>query len=322
MLAAPVCGFGAMGAVLDRAGGLEFRPVGPSRGRHGRGAGTAIPRPGVHNGCDGRRRLNPGLLRRLPGGTARRSRSARKISRARPPASAATILRSARRLAPCAANDDSAAPADAVVAARRRSLSDAPGAVPRCDCPRPGGPLFRPRAGYPDLRRACDPILEGTRRPFSESSGGSNRGLAGLEDLDRVARRPKSKSARATAGRELSRTRSHAMSKPGKSWPKRTRAGLRRIQRRLREFGMVVASLASSRHPILVHLIPVRRCNLACTYCNEFDDVSQPVPIDGAAAARRSSGRTWRAHHHAERRRAHAASRARRTDRATFAATA
>jgi MoaA/NifB/PqqE/SkfB family radical SAM enzyme len=69
------------------------------------------------------------------------------------------------------------------------------------------------------------------------------------------------------------------MSKPGKSWPKRTRAGLRRIQRRLREFGMVVASIASSRHPILVHLIPVRRCNLACTYCNEFDDVSQPVPL-------------------------------------------
>jgi MoaA/NifB/PqqE/SkfB family radical SAM enzyme len=53
----------------------------------------------------------------------------------------------------------------------------------------------------------------------------------------------------------------------------------RRAQRRLREWRMVIASLASSRHPILVHLIPVRRCNLACTYCNEFDDFSQPVPI-------------------------------------------
>jgi MoaA/NifB/PqqE/SkfB family radical SAM enzyme len=29
-----------------------------------------------------------------------------------------------------------------------------------------------------------------------------------------------------------------------------------------------------------VHLIPMRRCNLACTYCNEFDDHSAPVPTD------------------------------------------
>jgi MoaA/NifB/PqqE/SkfB family radical SAM enzyme len=31
-------------------------------------------------------------------------------------------------------------------------------------------------------------------------------------------------------------------------------------------------------HPLLVHLIPMRRCNLACAYCNEYDAVSQPVP--------------------------------------------
>jgi MoaA/NifB/PqqE/SkfB family radical SAM enzyme len=31
---------------------------------------------------------------------------------------------------------------------------------------------------------------------------------------------------------------------------------------------------------VLAHVVPVRRCNLACTYCNEFDDHSQPVPID------------------------------------------
>jgi MoaA/NifB/PqqE/SkfB family radical SAM enzyme len=30
--------------------------------------------------------------------------------------------------------------------------------------------------------------------------------------------------------------------------------------------------------PVAVHIIPIRRCNLSCTYCNEFDDVSQPVP--------------------------------------------
>jgi MoaA/NifB/PqqE/SkfB family radical SAM enzyme len=32
-------------------------------------------------------------------------------------------------------------------------------------------------------------------------------------------------------------------------------------------------------HPILVHVIPMRRCNLSCTYCNEYDSVSRPVPL-------------------------------------------
>ena len=48
--------------------------------------------------------------------------------------------------------------------------------------------------------------------------------------------------------------------------------------RKLREFRMIGKGLASTRHPLLVHIIPMRRCNLACTYCNEFDDFSQPVP--------------------------------------------
>ncbi len=30
--------------------------------------------------------------------------------------------------------------------------------------------------------------------------------------------------------------------------------------------------------PVAAHLIPIRRCNLSCTYCNEFDAVSEPVP--------------------------------------------
>ena len=29
-----------------------------------------------------------------------------------------------------------------------------------------------------------------------------------------------------------------------------------------------------------MHIIPIRRCNLACTYCNEFDDFSKPVPTE------------------------------------------
>src|SRR5204862_253568 len=39
-------------------------------------------------------------------------------------------------------------------------------------------------------------------------------------------------------------------------------------------------ALISTKHPFLVHIIPIRRCNLACTYCNEFDDFSQPVAVE------------------------------------------
>jgi MoaA/NifB/PqqE/SkfB family radical SAM enzyme len=42
---------------------------------------------------------------------------------------------------------------------------------------------------------------------------------------------------------------------------------------------MIARGLASTDHPILAHVIPMRRCNLACTYCNEYDDVSKPVAI-------------------------------------------
>ena len=50
--------------------------------------------------------------------------------------------------------------------------------------------------------------------------------------------------------------------------------------RKWREARMVVRGLQSSRHPILAHLIPIRRCNLSCTYCNEFDDFSKPIVLD------------------------------------------
>ncbi len=49
---------------------------------------------------------------------------------------------------------------------------------------------------------------------------------------------------------------------------------------RARELWMITKALASKEHPILVHIIPMRRCNLDCTYCNEFDDVSEPVPLE------------------------------------------
>ena len=47
-----------------------------------------------------------------------------------------------------------------------------------------------------------------------------------------------------------------------------------------REFKMIVRGMASTKHVLLAHIIPTRRCNLACTYCNEFDDFSPPVPTD------------------------------------------
>jgi len=43
---------------------------------------------------------------------------------------------------------------------------------------------------------------------------------------------------------------------------------------------MIAMGLTSTDHPILAHIIPMRRCNLACTYCNEFDDFSKPVAIE------------------------------------------
>ncbi len=42
---------------------------------------------------------------------------------------------------------------------------------------------------------------------------------------------------------------------------------------------MIAKGLLSRQHPIDVHLIPIRRCNLSCDYCNEYDKVSPPVPL-------------------------------------------
>ncbi len=55
---------------------------------------------------------------------------------------------------------------------------------------------------------------------------------------------------------------------------------LRFFHTRARELRMIVKALFSTGHPVLVHIIPIRRCNLACTYCNEFDDFSDPVPLE------------------------------------------
>ncbi len=41
---------------------------------------------------------------------------------------------------------------------------------------------------------------------------------------------------------------------------------------------MFARAMKSPHHPILAQIVPIRRCNLSCTYCNEFDRVSPPVP--------------------------------------------
>jgi MoaA/NifB/PqqE/SkfB family radical SAM enzyme len=55
---------------------------------------------------------------------------------------------------------------------------------------------------------------------------------------------------------------------------------LLRIKRRYRETRMFVHAMASATHPITAQIIPIRRCNLSCTYCNEFDKHSPPVPTE------------------------------------------
>jgi MoaA/NifB/PqqE/SkfB family radical SAM enzyme len=56
------------------------------------------------------------------------------------------------------------------------------------------------------------------------------------------------------------------------------RRGLRRLARRFREARMLDGALRFKYRPVNVHLIPIRRCNLSCRYCNEYDDHSRPVP--------------------------------------------
>jgi MoaA/NifB/PqqE/SkfB family radical SAM enzyme len=60
----------------------------------------------------------------------------------------------------------------------------------------------------------------------------------------------------------------------------RLRRRLHAARRRLREARLVGLAFKSDRHPILAHVVPIRRCNLSCAYCNEFDKHSAPVPLE------------------------------------------
>src|SRR5581483_734437 len=58
------------------------------------------------------------------------------------------------------------------------------------------------------------------------------------------------------------------------------RRKVRFVHTRLREWRMIAKGLLSTDHPVLAHLIPIRRCNLSCAYCNEYDDFSKPIPVE------------------------------------------
>jgi MoaA/NifB/PqqE/SkfB family radical SAM enzyme len=58
------------------------------------------------------------------------------------------------------------------------------------------------------------------------------------------------------------------------------RRRLKAASRKVRELALVGHALASTRHTVMAQIVPMRRCNLSCAYCNEYDDVSKPVPVD------------------------------------------
>jgi MoaA/NifB/PqqE/SkfB family radical SAM enzyme len=68
-----------------------------------------------------------------------------------------------------------------------------------------------------------------------------------------------------------------------KTMPNRSSGALRRwkaVTRKVRELSSIGWALLDTGHPYMAHIVPMRRCNLACTYCNEYDDYSDPVPIE------------------------------------------
>jgi MoaA/NifB/PqqE/SkfB family radical SAM enzyme len=52
------------------------------------------------------------------------------------------------------------------------------------------------------------------------------------------------------------------------------------LKRRFREARALARAFQSPHRPIVAQIIPTRRCNLSCTYCNEYDRTSEPVPLD------------------------------------------
>ena len=51
-------------------------------------------------------------------------------------------------------------------------------------------------------------------------------------------------------------------------------------KRKWREYKMVGSAIKDTAHPVLAQIVPMRFCNLSCTYCNEYDKVSDPVALE------------------------------------------
>ena len=61
-----------------------------------------------------------------------------------------------------------------------------------------------------------------------------------------------------------------------------------RATRKVRAARKFACGLTDTAHPLLVQIIPIRRCNIDCGYCNEYDKVS-PAGADRRDAARGST---------------------------------
>ena len=59
-----------------------------------------------------------------------------------------------------------------------------------------------------------------------------------------------------------------------------TRKKSAQVKRDIHMARVISLGMLSIRRPLMVNLIPMRRCNLSCAYCNEYDKVSEPVPLD------------------------------------------
>ncbi len=64
------------------------------------------------------------------------------------------------------------------------------------------------------------------------------------------------------------------------SWLTTLRRNVLGASRWYRMWSRIAWGLLHRDHPLLAHVIPTRRCNLSCGYCNEYDDFSAPVPTE------------------------------------------
>jgi MoaA/NifB/PqqE/SkfB family radical SAM enzyme len=89
---------------------------------------------------------------------------------------------------------------------------------------------------------------------------------------------PTKTTPRGTQPGPSSAEKSRTVQEPSRAF--KLRRHYRAVERNVHGLWQILKALVSTDHPLLAHLIPIRRCNLACTYCNEFDDFSKPVATD------------------------------------------